>query len=174
MSAVITLTPTTDREWIARMAEEIWWVHYPPIIGEEQVRYMLQLFYSEDALQRQMDEGQMFLRIDCNGEGIGFLAYSEKEPGIFFIHKWYILKALQGKGIGREVFRLWLDNHPALRYVSLQVNRNNVQAICFYERVGFLRERELNVDIGGGFFMEDYLMGFSAGQGREKGNREGK
>jgi ribosomal protein S18 acetylase RimI-like enzyme len=40
----------------------------------------------------------------------------------------------------------------------LQVNRNNAQAIAAYRRNGFDVAREVVVDIGGGFMMDDFVM----------------
>jgi ribosomal protein S18 acetylase RimI-like enzyme len=38
------------------------------------------------------------------------------------------------------------------------VNRNNAQAIAAYRRNGFDVAREVVVDIGGGFMMDDFVM----------------
>jgi len=162
MAEPIRIVPTTDSLRIAEMAREIWWAHYPPIIGEEQVKYMLDRFYALPALQQQMDDGQCFLRIDVEDIPVGFFAYSRQSAGVYFIHKWYISSAFQGKGIGRKVFALWREMCGDVAEVRLQVNRYNRQAILFYEGLGFARERELKVDIGGGFFMDDYVMRYTS------------
>ncbi len=62
MTPELFLSPATpsDIPLIRTLAQRIWWAHYPEIIGAEQVEYMLGLNYSAEALQRQMDEGQIF------------------------------------------------------------------------------------------------------------------
>ena len=39
----------------------------------------------------------------------------------------------------------------------LQVNRNNA-AVGFYKKMGFIIDREEDVEIGNGFYMNDYFM----------------
>ncbi len=40
----------------------------------------------------------------------------------------------------------------------LQVNKNNTGSIAAYERNGFAVAKSVKVDIGGGYFMDDYVM----------------
>ena len=42
--------------------------------------------------------------------------------------------------------------------MELNVNRSN-RALHFYERMGMRRLREGDFPIGGGFYMNDYIMG---------------
>ena len=42
--------------------------------------------------------------------------------------------------------------------VRLNVNKHNTRAIAAYERNGFARVESVKIDIGGGFFMDDYIM----------------
>jgi ribosomal protein S18 acetylase RimI-like enzyme len=44
------------------------------------------------------------------------------------------------------------------RRLYLQVNRNNASAIGTYRKNGYEVAREVVVDIGGGFVMDDYVM----------------
>jgi ribosomal protein S18 acetylase RimI-like enzyme len=41
--------------------------------------------------------------------------------------------------------------------LELNVNKKN-PAILFYEHLGFYREKEVVIDIGNGFVMDDYIM----------------
>jgi len=42
--------------------------------------------------------------------------------------------------------------------LELTVNKNNASAISFYEALGFENILSQKVDIGGGFYMDDYVM----------------
>jgi RimJ/RimL family protein N-acetyltransferase len=42
--------------------------------------------------------------------------------------------------------------------VYLQVNRNNFDSITVYRRLGFEVIDTVKTDIGGGFYMDDYVM----------------
>ena len=46
-----------DFSQIETLAREIWEEHYTPIIGAEQVAYMLDKFQSVAAMQKQIKEG---------------------------------------------------------------------------------------------------------------------
>jgi diamine N-acetyltransferase len=65
----------SDIEIIHQLAEKIWWEHYPPIIGDEQVEYMLNRMYSFDELNKQISQGpQEFYLIQNNQSFSGFLS----------------------------------------------------------------------------------------------------
>ena len=42
--------------------------------------------------------------------------------------------------------------------IYLTVNKQNLISISVYEKLGFLRARDLVTDIGSGFVMDDYVM----------------
>ena len=41
---------------VVKIAREIWREHYPPIIGIEQVEYMLEHFHSKDAITLELTQ----------------------------------------------------------------------------------------------------------------------
>ena len=43
------------------------------------------------------------------------------------------------------------------REVYLTVNKENARAVHAYEKYGMKREKSIKTDIGGGFFMDDYV-----------------
>lgn len=144
---------------IAILAYKIWNVHYPPIVGQAQVDYMLERFYDLDSLKKQQGEGQAFYLIQHEGRHVGFLAISRKGPHDFFIHKFYIDSEEQGKGLGQKVFDqilgLFKDEHPV---IQLTVNRQNHKAINFYFKIGFRIREVADFDIGNGYLMNDFVM----------------
>lgn len=121
---------------------------------------MLELIYSEASLEKQMNEEQCrFLFVYDDDEPVGFASTGETEPGIYKLHKIYILPSQQGKGTGKFVIdhiirELVEKKAKALR---LQVNRYN-KARSFYEKLGFVVIDEADFDIGNGYFMNDYVM----------------
>src|SRR3954463_7247495 len=139
---------------------QVWPQTYTPIVGEEQVNYMLDRFYNSAALKSQMESGHHFI-IGYHGEQpVAFASYSEIAPAIYKLHKLYIITAMQGKGTGRAMIdhivkELGAANASALR---LNVNRYNTAAMAFYERTGFSRFAEEDIDIGNGYFMNDYVL----------------
>jgi ribosomal protein S18 acetylase RimI-like enzyme len=121
---------------------------------------MLDMMYSEAALERQMTkEGCQFIVVYENGNPVGFASYAETEPKRWKLHKIYVLQNQQGKGTGRFVIDHIITEIKKKDASSLflQVNINN-KAKSFYEKLGFAEVDLINLDIGNGFFMNDYIM----------------
>jgi RimJ/RimL family protein N-acetyltransferase len=156
----ITLQQATpgDILRIGAMAQRIWRAHYPAIIGEKQVEYMLALNYKPASLQEQIEAGQVFFLVMDYDEPIGFLAVSDRGEGSFFLHKFYMDNERRGRGLGKIVFELLLARYPQLRELRLTVNRQNYKSINFYFRIGFIIEKCVDIPIGDGFEMNDFQM----------------
>lgn len=144
---------------IRRLAHLVWPDTYKNILSGEQISYMLDLFYSRQALLQQFEE-HIFLMAFINDKAVGFASYSMgSQPDIYKIHKIYVLPSTQGKGIGKVM----IDRiaHTAAdaggNFLQLNVNRKN-KARMFYERLGFLVITEEDIPIGNGYFMTDYVM----------------
>ncbi|MFZ9663326.1 MAG: GNAT family N-acetyltransferase, partial [Bacteroidia bacterium] len=131
---------------VQQMARRIWDVHYTPIIGQTQVDYMLGRFYTTEHITSQMAEGQQFYFVLLNGMEVGYTAISEISEGNYFIHKLYLEIDKQRKGMGSEVFRQLLALMGNLEAVRLQVNRQNLKAINFYFKMGFVIEQVADFD----------------------------
>lgn len=153
-------TPS-DITIIQDLAERTWWPTYSPILTNEQIRYMLDLIYSTEALTRVMEDGsqQFILLADERGDQ-AFAAYGprKEEKLISKLHKIYVLPDNQGKGYGKVLIneviqRIQKDKHVAL---DLNVNRYN-PAISFYEKMGFSVIREEDIAIGP-YWMNDFVM----------------
>ena len=142
---------------IAKLAEKIWRVHYTPIIGSEQVDYMLKKMYSVESLLEQQKGGQVFFLAQINEHPIGYVSISSTDND-FFLHKFYLDNEEQGKGYGKLFFAELISKFPKMETIQLQVNRMNFKTINFYFRLGFVIEDAKDFDIGDGFFMKDYVM----------------
>ncbi|HPH82205.1 MAG TPA: GNAT family N-acetyltransferase [Flavobacteriales bacterium] len=144
---------------IREMAETIWWSHYPAIIGDEQVKFMLGKMYSLESLHSQIEEGKQLYYILVEDENpIGFIGIEPLDSTCAFIHKFYLLQTKQRKGSGTSAFQLVLNQFPEVKEIRLQVNRQNYQAINFYFKIGFIIEKVADFDIGDGYFMNDFIM----------------
>lgn len=148
---------SADIAQIASLADRIWRGHYTPIIGAAQVEYMLKKMYSAESLLEQQKSGQQFFLAELNGNVIGYISVSANGND-FFLHKFYLDAAEQGKGLGKLFFAELVANFPEMKTMRLQVNRMNYKTVNFYFRLGFVIEVAKDFDIGGGFFMEDYVM----------------
>lgn len=148
-----------DRECIRQIAEITWPVAYGEIISQEQIRYMLDMIYSDEALLEQMKKGHQFYIAEYQEQAIGFASVSlEGEEGCK-LNKLYILPTIQKTGAGKALLQEVINYTRSKQQTRLflQVNKEN-KAKDFYNRMGFVVEKEYKLDIGGGFFMDDYIM----------------
>jgi GNAT superfamily N-acetyltransferase len=150
-----------DINTIGFLAQQIWPDTYGEILPPEQLKYMLKLIYSPRSLRRQMvDERHQFLIVEQTEEPIGFASWSVTgDPDLFKLHKLYVLPGRQGKGLGKTLLQFIFETirpEGATR-LRLNVNRFN-KARQFYERMGFAVTGEEDIDIGHGYFMNDFIM----------------
>lgn len=159
MQVSIIKAQESDFKIIAELAKNIWHKHYVPIIGEEQVNYMLEKIYSKNSLTEQtITKKHVFYLIQEEVNSIGFVSISSENETDFWIHKFYVLQNNQNKGVGSTVFNEVLKqmNHP--KTIRLTVNRQNFKSINFYFKLGFKIEQVADFDIGNGYFMNDFIM----------------
>ncbi len=76
---------TTDvaLDKIAALANEIWHEHFVPIIGLDQVNYMVGKFQSYPALKDQVKEGYEYYRIFCGDAFAGYAGFRRRKTPSF-------------------------------------------------------------------------------------------
>ena len=151
----------SDAEIIRSIAEETWQVAYLPILGTEQISYMLNDIYSIEKLTHQIKNNiQTFLLLIEDGQPVAFAAYSPRAENadIYKLHKLYCLPVTQGKGYGKILMGVVIDAvlKAGKHTLELNVNRYN-KAKTFYEKMGFTVIYEEDIPIGP-YFMNDYVM----------------
>ncbi|MUP14846.1 GNAT family N-acetyltransferase [Ancylomarina euxinus] len=149
----------SDFQIIAELSSIIWKEHYTDIIGSRQVDYMLKKYQSVEAIKDQIEEGALYYLITHQGSTVGYLSYYKKADCLF-LSKIYILKEYRGKGIGKKTMH-YLETtaeHLGYKTLSLTVNKNNIETIKAYEKMGFKQVRDIVIDIGNDFIMDDYIM----------------
>jgi ribosomal protein S18 acetylase RimI-like enzyme len=150
-----------DISLIGYLAHTIWPETYGEILSNDQLDYMLELIYSPSALRRQMmTEQHRFFIAELDNKPIGFASFGPlPEPNTFKLHKLYVLPGIQGKGIGKALVEFIVKElePEKAQTLLLNVNRHN-KAKTFYERLGFEIIKEEDIDIGNGYFMNDYVM----------------
>lgn len=144
---------------IKNLANIIWPATYSEIITPQQVDYMMELIYSSSALQKQMAKGHQFIMAYEADTPVAFASYSAREnnPAVYKLHKIYILPNQQGKGIGKTLINYITRDIAPVSSLQLNVNRNN-KALQFYQKIGFKIIGEEDIDIGSGFYMNDYIL----------------
>ena len=145
---------------IHSIALKTWPIAYGQILVKDQLSYMLDRFYSFSSLSDSMDNGHLYYIYFENETPLGFVSIEFMEDAKSMkIHKLYVLPNHQGKGIGAELFQKAISKmlESGFKRLFLNVNRFNV-ALKFYLRQGMQIQKEENIDIGQGYWMEDYVM----------------
>lgn len=148
-----------DIELIRTLCAAIWPATYAPILAKDQLDYMMEWMYSPASLQRQMEEGCRFLLLFDKDKPVGYASYQQVQQHHYKLHKLYVLPEIQGKGAGRY-FLSYLQEHIKAQQgqsIELQVNRQN-KARYFYEAMGYHIREEVDIAVGNGYYMNDYIM----------------
>lgn len=151
MQFVLVETKEAIRK-IEKMAKTIWNEAYHDLLSQKQIDYMLSKFLTKEAIKAQINEGyQYFLVKDDKNCGFAAIQVGER----VFLSKFYLDKTYYGKGLLRGFVDI-LKKHQ--KPIYLTVNKHNYRAINAYLKLGFIKEKEVVSDIGGGFVMDDYVM----------------
>jgi diamine N-acetyltransferase len=151
-------------ELIRSLIQRIWKPTYQEILSEEQMDFMLEWMYDAGTLQQQMDAGHVFLILNEDETPVGFAGYQCNYHGVDVckLHKIYLLPETQGKGLGKMLLNAVAEKarEAGQQRLLLNVNRHN-KALQFYRSYGFEITGEEDIDIGNGFYMNDYQMELS-------------
>jgi GNAT superfamily N-acetyltransferase len=157
----IQITPLLEKSisQLANFAAPIWHEHYEPIIGSEQVDYMLEQFQSTKAIQDQIREGYQYFEVKKDEQLIGYFAIQKREKNSLFISKFYLAKVSRGSGAGKQMlsFIETFAIESGCKSLDLTVNKHN-PAFEIYLKLGFVKYDEVEFDIGQGYIMDDYVM----------------
>lgn len=157
----IVKATTSDLPIISQIAHQTWPLTYGSILSSAQLEYMLNAFYSNAALLKNIEDGNEFIIAKENNICLGFASFEHhyQNQNATKIHKIYILPETQGKGIGKLLIDAIAqfakeDNSNTL---LLNVNRFN-KALGFYQKLGFQIIEKIDIELEHGYLMEDYLM----------------
>ena len=152
-------TDTQVRE-IADLAKVIWNEHFTPIIGKDQVDYMVEKFQSYPALKEQISEGYEYYQIFSGGEFCGYTGIHPGEDNRLFLSKLYLKKESRGHHLATGAFSFLKEICRERGYsaIWLTCNKHNDNSLGVYRHFGFEIIDTQEADIGGGFIMDDYIM----------------
>ena len=159
----VELRHKSDFESLEPFAAEIWRSHYTPIIGADQVAYMLDKYQRAAVMLQQQKDGVRYFWIKVGDENVGYLAFKiDQNRSVLFVSKLYVHQRYRSLGIGHKSIDFLKETASAnqVQHLELTVNKDNLGSIAFYAKMGFERVSEKCVSIGNGFVMDDYLMRF--------------
>ncbi|WP_106767459.1 GNAT family N-acetyltransferase [Paenibacillus faecalis] len=156
---IVPITEISHIQEVCQLAEEIWMEHYEPIIGQEQVRYMIEKFQSPEPVKEQIESGYQYYFLNSRDEKAGYMAF-KLENGSMFLSKIYVAKRYRKQGIAAAALTYAEEvcKSSGVSSMWLTVNKYNSNSIAAYNRLGFVTIREQVADIGQGYVMDDYVM----------------
>ena len=155
---------SNDIPIIQDIAYRTWPVTFAGILSPDQINYMLEMMYSIESLQYQMEVKSIrfLLAQDEFKCRIGFLALETSFQGLSMtkIHKLYILPGAQNKGVGRALIKMaaQIAKNKENHLLQLNVNKYNSTSINFYKHIGFLVAGAEEITIGNGYVMDDLIL----------------
>jgi GNAT superfamily N-acetyltransferase len=157
----IKIATELDVLLINQLGKAAFYPTYLPFISKDQVDYMFHKMYDSEALHRQMQErGDIFLIAFDNEMPLGFASYQVEFNMIETkLHKLYVLPDIHKIGIGKYLLQEVENNARKAGQESLLLNVNRYnKAVGFYKHLGYSIFKEDDIDIGNGYFMNDYEM----------------
>ncbi len=157
---IIEEATKADIPFIIEIAPFVWISTYLHILGKEQLDYMLHLFYNTTALEKQMEEQQRFFICKQDDKPIGFASITKEKEQLYKLQKLYVLPQYQGNRLGQYLldYIIILIISENAKTLILNVNRFNSPAIKFYTKNGFIKMKEVDIEIGKGYYMNDFIM----------------
>ena len=159
MNGRIRIVKTDDEiKATVKLAREIWTQHYLPIIGQEQVDYMLKKYQSYEAVSNQITGGYIYYLAFEGDIPCGYSAIND-DRGVF-LSKFYVKDSFRGRGIGRAMIKTIQDyaREKGFGRIWLTCNKYNSDTLEIYKKLGFSIIDSIVTDIGNGFVMDDYVL----------------
>lgn len=174
------LAPVTQADFalLRDLATRIWRQAYTGMIPDAQIEYMLGNRFADEAIERVLHDPDRWLEIlRVGGAAVGYCGGEvvAAEPDTLKLGQLYLLDAFRGRGLGRFMLERVEERARQLGKgtIFLQVHKRNTAAQAFYRAAGFTLRGPAVFDIGGGFFMDDYLLekrlGGAAADGVQRG-----
>jgi ribosomal protein S18 acetylase RimI-like enzyme len=156
---ILTPLDIKDIQIVQNLAREIWDEHYSSILSQDQIDYMLDLFYSKKAIENDIKAGITWDILWYDEIPVGYIS-CKIEPKKVHLSKIYLKAEMRGKGLGKFMLNraFQITESKNINYIYLNVNKNNQNSIQFYLNNGFKINNEGIFDIGKGYVMDDFIM----------------
>lgn len=159
----ITKATIEDIPLINEIAQKSWRKHYPGIISNEQIEYMLEQMYSKAELKNHFENPNYhYYLLGDDERTLGIMGFENHyQPNTTKLHRIYLLEEAKGKGLGKLALNFLKEQvkNEGDKRIILAVNKKN-SSYHFYIKQGFRTYEEGIFEIGDGYVMDDYLMEF--------------
>ena len=122
---------------------------------------MLDKFQSSTAIASQLQSGAEYYLVSAGDQCTGYMGLiPDPENHKMMISTLYVRREARGTGLGALLLD-FANRECETRGIAtlwLTVNRFNHAPVDWYRRKGFTIVDEVKKDIGGGFYMDDFIM----------------
>lgn len=143
---------------LINLSFDVWRKTYPGIISYSQMITMLNSRYSYKKINNDLKENKSFWLIAKKISIFGFCNYISINSNEFKIDKLYVNPIYQRSGIATKLIKTIIESNQKIKFLHLQVNRNNKNALNFYKSFGFKVHKKIDIRIEGGYYMNDYFL----------------
>lgn len=159
---MIAVKTDTQIHELSNLANEIWHEHFPAILTDEQIDYMVDKFQSSHALTSQIQSGYEYFQLYLEHSFAGYIGIHAEENSLF-LSKLYLKKDCRGQHLSTRAFEFLktLCKERCLKKIWLTCNKYNSHTLDVYRHLGFQTTRSEVTDIGNGYVMDDYIMEYT-------------
>jgi ribosomal protein S18 acetylase RimI-like enzyme len=145
---------------LVNLSFNIWRKTYPGIISYAQIITMLNSRYSHQKIKDDMEKNKSFWLVAKKNCILGFCNYAPMSiaSNELKIDKLYVNPINQRYGIASKLINTIIESNLKIKFLNLQVNRNNINALKFYKALGFKIHKKIDIKIEGGYYMNDYFL----------------
>lgn len=150
-----------DAPAIQKIAYATWPAAYGSLMEPGQLQYMLEKMYALPELTKQLDDSNYFFLIaeDAVHSIVGFAAASLKENNTFHLHKLYVLPGFHKQHCGSLLLSRVIKEAKMRGGIAIELNvKRDNPAKFFYEKQGFEVKETVDINIGEGYYMRDFIM----------------
>ena len=138
-----------DIKQVQDVAGKTWNFTYEGIIPLDVQENFLSSAYNDDRMQQRMDRS-VILVATISEKVVGFANFSRvNEVGIVGLAAIYIYPEYQGKGIGSALLQQGIKELDGVKEIFVDVEKDNLSGIRFYEAKTFEVVREFDDDFDG-------------------------
>lgn len=145
-----------DLEIVEKLANEILHDTYLGLMPTFHIDFLIQNYHTAKVIYEQIQHGNyVFYLILWEDKIVGYLGIQYTKTKIM-LSKLYVLKAYQGKGIGKKA--LTFVEKKTTHSVNLIVQKQNKSAYQFYLKNAYQLVKEFNNTFDNGHTLQGYLM----------------
>ena len=139
----------TEHDLIAvnRLLVETWHDTYDALLGVEKVTQITTAWHAIAKLAEQVvAPDSSFLVAEESGSIIGHAVGHVRPPREMMLARLYVLPAHQRRGVGVRLLSELVARQPGCARIVADVEPDNVKAVSFYRRQGFIVESESAIE----------------------------